>query len=231
MNNYIVYVHICPNNKKYIGITCKKPEYRWGNGKGYKNNDHFYKAIQKYGWNNIQHIILFENLTKEEAEQKEIELISKYDTTNRKYGYNNENGGHSVNKMSKRSKNKLSKSVKELWKNEEYRKKQSLKTPGMLGKHHTEETKQKMREKAKQRKLTKEQIEKLKTAMLGKHHTKETKEKLRQKMLGRKMSDEAKKKLSEQKKGKPTWIKGQKLSEKHKKNISEGLKRYYNQKK
>lgn len=230
MNNYTVYMHICPNNKKYIGITCKKPKYRWGNGKGYKNNDHFYKAIQKYGWENIKHIILFEELTKEEAEQKEIEFIAKYNTTNREYGYNNENGGHYVGKVSKRSKSKISKSVKELWKNEEYRKKQTLKNPRMLGKHHSEETKQKMREKALGRKISPEQKEKLRQSHLGKKITDEQKEKQRQKMLGRKMSEATKKKLSEQRKGKPTWIKGQKLTEEHKKNISKGLIRYYSNK-
>lgn len=35
---YIVYMHICPNNKKYIGITSQKPEKRWGNGKNYIGN-------------------------------------------------------------------------------------------------------------------------------------------------------------------------------------------------
>ena len=169
-------------------------------------------------------------LIKKEGEQKEIELIAEYDSTNRENGYNNEKGGHYAGKMSSRSKKKLSKSVKELWQNEEYRKKQSLKEPGMLGKHHTEETKQKMREKALGRKISLEQKEKLRQSHLGKKITEEQKEKQRQKMLGRKMSEEAKRKLSEQRKGKPTWIKGQKLTEEHKKNISNGLKKYYQQK-
>lgn len=33
---YYVYKHIFPNGKVYIGITCKKPIYRWNNGNGYK---------------------------------------------------------------------------------------------------------------------------------------------------------------------------------------------------
>ena len=56
------------------------------------------------------------------------------------------------------------------------------------------------------------------------------KEKIRQKMLGKKMSNETKKKLSEQKKGKPTWAKGQKLTKEHKENIKKGLLKYYQQK-
>ena len=34
--NYTVYMHICPNGKRYIGITKLKPQERWGNGKSYK---------------------------------------------------------------------------------------------------------------------------------------------------------------------------------------------------
>lgn len=45
--SFCVYIHVLPNGKKYIGITCKKPEYRWNHGDGYKNNRHFYNAIKK----------------------------------------------------------------------------------------------------------------------------------------------------------------------------------------
>lgn len=91
--NYSLYIHITPNNKKYIGITRRNPEDRWNNGNGYRNNNHFYCAIKKYGWNNIQHIVILTGLSKEEAEKKEIEYIAKYNTTDRRYGYNNDYGG------------------------------------------------------------------------------------------------------------------------------------------
>lgn len=44
---WCIYIHRNKiNNKAYIGITNKKPEYRWGkNGSGYKNNKHFYRTI------------------------------------------------------------------------------------------------------------------------------------------------------------------------------------------
>ena len=81
MNEWVVYQHIFPNNKSYIGITSQKPEYRWGkNGKNYNNQPLMANAIKKYGWDNIKHLILFTNLTAEEAFKKEQELILKYHT-------------------------------------------------------------------------------------------------------------------------------------------------------
>lgn len=103
---YFVYKHTTPNNKSYIGITSyTKPELRWRNGNGY-NNQYFSRAIKKYGWENIKHEILYSNLSKEQAEQKEIELIDLYKSNNPVYGYNIENGGH-VHCVSEATKEKL----------------------------------------------------------------------------------------------------------------------------
>lgn len=90
---YTVYKHTTPSGKVYIGITGQKPEQRWQNGNGYKNNEHFYRAILKYDWENIEHDVLCDGLTKQQACDKEIELIAKYDSTNRDKGYNNSYGG------------------------------------------------------------------------------------------------------------------------------------------
>ena len=95
MDNYVVYMHITPNGKKYIGITCKKPQQRWANGRGYVKNTYFFKAIVKYGWDNIQHIIIAENLSKDAACSLEIALISGCKTTDPMYGYNISTGGES----------------------------------------------------------------------------------------------------------------------------------------
>lgn len=110
INNYTVYKHIFPNNKVYIGVTCRKPEYRWDNGKGYYKNgqSRMYNAIQKYGWENVKHEILFENLTKEEAEQKEIELIEQYKSYNDKFGYNITKGGSCAGQLTKEMREKMS---------------------------------------------------------------------------------------------------------------------------
>lgn len=91
---YCVYMHTNKlNNKKYIGITCRSVEVRWNNGKGYKLNRHFWSAIQKYGWDNFIHEILASDLSKEEAQKLEVELISVYNTTDENFGYNVSIGG------------------------------------------------------------------------------------------------------------------------------------------
>lgn len=79
---FCVYEHVFPNGKKYIGITCKNPKARWESGTGYskEHQSAMYYAIQKYGWENIEHNILFTDLTEEEAKNKEKELIQKYHT-------------------------------------------------------------------------------------------------------------------------------------------------------
>lgn len=93
---WCVYIHTNKiNGKKYIGITSRKPNVRWGkDGKGYKEGKFRY-AIQKYGWNNFEHEIVASNLTKEEADNMEVELIEKFNTRDDKYGYNMAVGGNS----------------------------------------------------------------------------------------------------------------------------------------
>lgn len=84
---WTVYMHTCPNGKRYVGITSVKPEKRWSNGLGY-HNQVFYQAIKKYGWENIKHEILNIVDTVEDAVKLEAEYIAEYDTTSRWHGYN-----------------------------------------------------------------------------------------------------------------------------------------------
>ena len=65
-NNYSVYQHVTPDGMYYFGQT-QNVERRWSNnGAGYKGTA-LYPYIEKYGWNNIQHIVLFKDQTKENA--------------------------------------------------------------------------------------------------------------------------------------------------------------------
>ena len=98
--NWIVYKHTSPSGGVYIGITHQKPEKRWNNGKGYKKHPYFFNAIVKYGWNNFQHEILFINLSKEEADEKERELIKLYRSGGKCYNIND--GGEFLNDTSKK---------------------------------------------------------------------------------------------------------------------------------
>ena len=107
MNNYCVYKHTFPNGKVYIGITRQKPERRWNRGRGYEQSTYMWNAIQKYGWENIKHEILYEGLTKEEAENKEIELIAKYKSNDSIHGYNIANGGNCIGTVSESTKRKI----------------------------------------------------------------------------------------------------------------------------
>ena len=93
---YKVYMHTAPNGKKYVGITKRSINARWQNGNGYKSNKRFYNAILKYGWDNIKHEVLFDNLTQEEAYKLEIELIAQNESNNPNYGYNQTEGGENV---------------------------------------------------------------------------------------------------------------------------------------
>lgn len=106
---YKVYRHTCPNGKIYIGITSQADiNRRWQNGYGYHNNVLFYRAIKKYGWNNIRHEILFDRLSKSQAEDKEIQLIRELKSDNPQYGYNIENGGNCTGTHSEETKRKIS---------------------------------------------------------------------------------------------------------------------------
>lgn len=93
---YQVYKHTNKINKKvYIGITGQNWQRRWKTK--YKANKFFHSAILKYGEENFDHEVLFEHLIKEEAQQKEIELIAEYKSNDPEYGYNLSSGGESHN--------------------------------------------------------------------------------------------------------------------------------------
>lgn len=217
--SWTVYMHKNKiNGKMYIGITSRPPEIRWGtNGSQYTStrNPCFYNAIQKYGWDNFEHIILFENLTEQEAKLKERELIAKYHTCiydDNKMGYNMTFGGEGTlgHIISEETRQKMSESKKGEKNSfygkhfsEESKKKLSNALKGKMageknpfyGQKHSEETKQKLSEYAAAR------IGELNPnygnhALAGENHP----------WYGKHLPEETKRKISEARKGKYSGI-------------------------
>lgn len=189
---YYVYKHTLPksisgkdNDMVYIGITCLLPEKRWQNGNGYRKQDYFYNAIQKYGWDNFSHEVLYTGLTKEKAEQKEIELIKQYQSNNRSFGYNIANGGNTIGTMSQETKIKISKANK----------------GNQYGIGHTvsEDARSRISKSmiGNQRGKGQRMSEEMKLKLAESHRTESFRKKLSEANKGRKMSEEAKKKNSE----------------------------------
>lgn len=110
---WTLYKHTSPSGKVYVGITTNIKD-RWADkGRNYCTyNSIFKKAIFKYGWDNIKHEILAENLPHDEACALEIALIAYY----KKLGisYNITNGGEGMSGMvfSEESRRRMSESQK-----------------------------------------------------------------------------------------------------------------------
>lgn len=124
---YIIYKHTNKiNGKVYIGQTCQKPQRRWGkNGNGYKGCPYFYRAIQKYGWENFSHQILEENLTAQQANIRQIFYIQRYQSTLEDFGYNNQKGGAEHSLISETAKQKHRQKLIERWKDHDFKEKMS----------------------------------------------------------------------------------------------------------
>jgi hypothetical protein len=127
MKRYSVYVHQNKiNGKRYIGITSQKPEDRWRKGKKYTENKQFTDDIIKYGWDNFTHIVICSNLEKKEAENRERDLIIKYNTTDDTQGYNVDFGGISGHILSDKHKSNISEALRGKAKSEKHKKNLSV---------------------------------------------------------------------------------------------------------
>lgn len=208
-----MYIHTTPNNKKYIGITHNPVSVRWGSmGNKYRMCKFFYKAIEKYGWDNIKHDIILTGLSDLEAKQTEKELIAKYKTNNPNYGYNRTEGGDGVRgyRPTPETRAKLSNAllgnkrrvgIKHTDEEKELLRISMIGNKHLLGHKHSEETRQKMSDAHKGRKVSDETRKKLSISSMGNKSN-----------LGRKYTEEIKAKISASKLGVP-------FSEQHRKNV------------
>lgn len=206
---WCVYRHIAPSGKMYVGITSQRLSKRWNNGKGYKKNKYFTRAIDKYGWDNINHEVLMDNLTQEQASLAEKIFIGYWDLTNPNKGYNLEAGGRDGYSVTDESKRKMSESKMGLY--------VGKKNP-MYGKRHTDESKRKMSESLKGRVITDEWRQHISKAMRGegnpmygvpspmkgKKFTHKHRDKISKALSGRKLSKDTKRKLSQTMMGRGT---------------------------
>ena len=153
-------MHVSPDNKVYVGITSREPpEKRWGkNGIHYKRSPHFWNAIRFYGWDNFQHIIFAENLSKDEACKMEKCLILLYNTTNKEYGYNLTFGGEGGTPT-----DEIKQKIREK----------------AIGRSISQETRKKISEANKGKKVSKETIAKIKESRKSYIVTDTTKQKIK----------------------------------------------------
>lgn len=149
---YTVYMHVNKvNGKAYVGCTRNNVKVRWGNGNGYMNRGSFWDAIVKYGWDNFEHKIIANCLTKEEAFNLETNLILKYNTANPEFGYNGTYGAGANENQNCITKTKHSVALKGRKHTYEHTNKMKANLPDrhgrnnvMYGKHHSDEAKAKM---------------------------------------------------------------------------------------
>ena len=78
---WCIYKHTSKTTGKiYIGQTNNIRD-RW-KPSAYKTCPKFYTAIQTYGWEDFEHVVLEDNLTLEEANERETYYIQLYDSIN-----------------------------------------------------------------------------------------------------------------------------------------------------
>ena len=144
---HVIYLFIFPNGKHYVGRT-KNFKNRLESHKSKANkkkNFVIHKAISKYGWDNVEKIIIDTADTIEEAIAKEYEYIVKYDCIRNGYNLTIETK-HGGDIWTDRRDTQEFKDFQERMRTSTLGEKN-----GMYGKTQKEESKLKMKEKAKGR--------------------------------------------------------------------------------
>lgn len=226
MKEYCIYMLTSPSGKSYIGQTCdlKRRLIAHQTSKGCIS---IYTAIKKYGFVNFKLEILIDKLAIEKANENEIKFILEYNTLFPN-GYNLNSGGE----MREPS--------------DETRKKMSVASKARIRKPLSDETKTRISERTKGKKISEEtrlrlvevsknilekdpeRMKKLCNAAAkankGRKRDPELMEKLRIHNTGRKNSEETKLKMSMAAKGRPAHNKGKPWSDETRAKMSEAAK-------
>lgn len=187
MFGYIYMTENLINHKKYIG---QKKSNKFLENKYLGSGTYLKNAIKKYGKENFKVCLIDTAESFEELNEKEIYYISKYNAVNSDEFYNMSTGGvlfgqgHILHHTYE-TKQRISKA-------------NSGKNNKFFGHKHSEETKEKLRNAWKQRKLI--------------PVSDETRRKMSESRKGKKFTDEHKRKISEAQKGKKGNNFGKKLS-------------------
>jgi len=109
------------NEKIYIGMTTNTLEFRKSQHKRSARsikckNTYFYNAINKYGFDNFEFIIIDKDEILEALNEKEAFWITFFNSTNKEIGYNLDSGGN-TNKKQSSTRKKISETQKRVWKN------------------------------------------------------------------------------------------------------------------
>ena len=94
MKKGIIYIHIFPNGKGYVGQTIRTLPKRMGKGfSHYKPQPAIWNAVQKYGHKNIKTEVLYRDIPENELDRYERLCISRFGTHVSVNGYNETMGG------------------------------------------------------------------------------------------------------------------------------------------
>ena len=160
------------NGKIYIGQTTKdiaiRTQEHFVRAHNYRKNQfHFHLALTKYGAENFEVSVIDSGDSKNELDGKETYWISFYNSINPEKGYNSRTGG-SAGKPNEETRRRISESEKGKVLSIETRKKlseSSLHLQTFLGRHHTEETKEKNRQAHLGKRKSPETLQKLKESL------------------------------------------------------------------
>lgn len=193
----IIYKTTClVNGKIYIGQTI-----HWQDKNYIGSGASFIESVKKYGRKNFKRRILKICYSQKQLDVWEMIMIKRYDSTNKRIGYNILPG--TANNFGSENPSKIPEVQEKI--KESKRGKYGGENCYWYGKKLSDETKRKISEKAKKR-----LSDPTKNGMYGKKHSKATIDKIKNKTIGRIGCN-----------------KGKHLSEETKKKLSESLKKYY----